>query len=95
MGRQVSLEPGLAAKLASMAGRGKGSGVLVGTVMEDHHHVLFVAETPSEDEEQQEVEEEEGKAAPAPPPREVDVSWMTEHQRQVLRLLPGVSLFTS
>jgi hypothetical protein len=79
MGRSVGLEGRLGARLAVVAGRGPGaSGVLVGTMVEDAAHVVFLAETPEE--------EEEGEQGA---PRELDVSWMAEHAKQVLRLLPG------
>ena len=46
---------------------------------EDSAHVVF-PETPEE--------EEEGEQGM---PREVDISWMAEHAKQVLRLLPSPS----
>ena len=65
---------------------GAGSGVLVGTLVDDSYHVIFVAETPSEEEEREQQEEGEKER---PQQRELDVSWLAEHAKQVLRLLPG------
>jgi hypothetical protein len=60
-----------------VAGRGPGaSSVLVGTMIEDSAHAVFLAETP---------EEEEGEQGTA---HELDINWMAKHTRQVLRLLP-------
>ena len=62
---------------AAVAGRSPGaSSVLVGTLVEDSMHAMFLAETP---------EEEEGEHRT---PHQLDISWMAEHTRQVLRLLP-------
>jgi len=85
MGRSVGLEPCLGSKLAGIAGRGKGSGLLVGSLIDDVYHVVFVAETPPEDDE--EVPEEEKPESLTD--RNLDVEWMVEHAKQVLRLLPG------
>ena len=66
--------------------------MLVGTLVDDSYHIVFVAETPSEEEEEEKQQEQEGgggKEAPAPQQRELDVSWLAEHAKQVLRLLPG------
>jgi hypothetical protein len=65
---------------AAVAGRSPGaSSVLVGTLVEDSTHAMFLAETP---------EEEEGEHRT---PHQLDISWMAEHTRQVLRLLPTTS----
>ena len=59
-----------------MAGPGsRASGILAGTMVEDSAHVVF-HKTPEEEEVEQGT------------PCEVDVSWMAEHTKQVLRLLP-------
>jgi len=92
MGRSLVLEPGINSKLADVAGRGAGSGLLVGTLVGDTYSVLFVAETPREEGD----DEEEGGEGDAKisevsriEQREVDVGWLSEHARQVARLLPG------
>jgi len=86
------LEPGLSGKLADVAGRGAGSGLLVGTLVGDTYSVLFVAETPREEGDDEEVGAE-GDAKKSEvskmEQREVDVGWLSEHARQVARLLPG------
>ena len=69
------MEGTLWARLAAVAGPVSGaSGMLVITMVEDSAHVVN-PETP----------EEEGEQGM---PCEVDVSWMAEHTKQVLRLLP-------
>ena len=63
--------------VAPVAGRSPGaSSVLVGTLVEDSTHAMFLAKTPKE---------EEGEHRT---PHQLDISWMAEHTRQVLRLLP-------
>ena len=104
MGRSLVLEPGLSSKLADIAGRGAGdrqptsvlrfstfdagSGLLVGTLVGDTHSVLFVAETPREESED-EVPLEQKEEAVKLEQRELDVGWLSEHAKQVARLLPG------
>ena len=104
MGRSLVLEPGLSGKLADIAGRGAGdkqltsvlgfsifdagSGLLVGTLVGDTHSVLFVAETPREESED-EVPLEQKEEAVKLEQRELDVGWLSEHAKQVARLLPG------
>jgi len=88
MGRSLVLEPGLSSKLADIAGRGAGSGLLVGTLVGDTHSVLFVAETPREESED-EVPLEQKEEAVKLDQRELDVGWLSEHAKQVARLLPG------
>ena len=56
-----------------------GSGLLVGTLVGDTHSVLFVAGTPCEESEDEVPLEQ----------RELDVDWLSEHAKQVARLLPG------
>jgi len=80
----VGLELGLGGRLAEAAGRGAGSGVLVGTLLGEAYTVLFLAETPA-DAEEEAAGEEQAAAARA----ELDVAWLAEHARQVARLLPG------
>ena len=69
-----------------------GSGLLVGTLVGDTYSVLFVAETPREEGDDEEVGAE-GDAKKSEvskmEQREVDVGWLSEHARQVARLLPG------
>ena len=104
MGRSLVLEPGLSSKLADIAGRSAGdrqsssvlrfstfdagSGLLVGTLVGDTHSVLFVAETPREENED-EVPLEQKKELVKLEQRELDVGWLSEHAKQVARLLPG------
>ena len=80
----MGLELGLGGRLAEAAGRGAGSGVLVGTLLGEAYTVLFLAETPA-DAEEEAAGEEQAAAARA----ELDVAWLAEHARQVARLLPG------
>jgi len=93
MGRSLVLESGLNSKLADVAGRGAGSGLLVGTLVGDTYSVLFVAETPREegddDEEGGEGDVKKSEEVSRIEQREVDVGWLSEHARQVARLLPG------
>ena len=73
------LEGTLRARLVAVAGPVPGASVkLVGTMAEDSANVVF-PETPEE--------EEEGEQGML---REVDISWMAEHAKQVLRLLPDI-----
>ena len=52
---------------------------MVGTLVGDTHSVLFVAGTPCEESEDEVPLEQ----------RELDVDWLSEHAKQVARLLPG------
>ena len=70
-----------------------GSGLLVGTLVGDTYSVLFVAETPREEGDDEEVGAEgdakKSEEVSKMEQREVDVGWLSEHARQVARLLPG------
>ena len=59
--------------------------------MGDTYSVLFVAETPREEGEEEVGEEGDAKSEDMVKleQREVDVGWLSEHARQVARLLPG------
>jgi len=77
MGRTIICDPVLEDKLTEVCSKGPGTGVVVGSVVEEKYYGVFVAETPRE---------EEGEAASV---NTLDVKWMVEHARQVIRLLPG------
>ena len=59
--------------------------------MGDTYSVLFVAETPREEGEEEVGEDGDAKREDMVKleQREVDVGWLSEHARQVVRLLPG------
>ena len=59
--------------------------------MGDTYSVLFVAETPREEGEEEVGEDGDAKSEDMVKleQREVDVGWLSEHARQVVRLLPG------
>ena len=59
--------------------------------MGDTYSVLFVAETPREEGEEEVGEDGVAKSEDMVKleQREVDVGWLSEHARQVVRLLPG------
>ena len=65
----------------------------MGTLVGDTYSVLFVAETPREegddDEEGGEGDVKKSEEVSRIEQREVDVGWLSEHARQVARLLPG------
>ena len=104
MGRSLVLEPGLSSELVDVAGRGAGdgqpssvlrfstfdagSGLLLRTLVGDTHSVLFVSETPR-DLREDEVLLEQKEEAVNLGQRELDVGWLSEHAKQVARLLPG------
>ena len=74
MGRIVC-DPSLESRLNEISTQGHGSGLIIGSKVDDKYYGVFLAETPKEE------EEEKNKT--------LDVSWMTEHAKQVIRLLPG------
>jgi len=79
MGRTIYCNPLLEEKLTEICSQGPGTGLVVGSVVDDRYYGVFLAETPLE-------EQEEGAEKKA---NTLDVGWMVEHARQVIRLLPG------
>jgi len=77
MGRTILCNPLLEEKLTEICSQGPGTGLIVGSVVDDKYYGVFLAETP---------QEEEGTERKA---NTLDVGWMVEHARQVIRLLPG------
>jgi hypothetical protein len=77
MGRTILCNPLLEEKLVEICSQGPGTGLVVGSVVDDKYYGVFLAETPKE-------EEGEEKKSPT-----LDVGWMVEHAKQVIRLLPG------
>ena len=80
MGRTIYCNPLLEEKLTEICSQGPGTGLVVGSVVDDRYYGVFLAETPLE-------EQEEGAEKKA---NTLDVGWMVEHARQVIRLLPGI-----
>lgn len=76
MGRTIYCDPVLEEKLSEIS---SGTGVVVGSVVDDKYYGVFLAETPAD--------EEEG--AEKTVKTSLDVGWMVEHAKQVIRLLPG------
>ena len=76
MGRTIYCDPVLEEKLSEIS---SGTGVVVGSVVDDKYYGVFLAETPAD--------EEEG--AEKTVKNSLDVGWMVEHAKQVIRLLPG------
>ena len=62
-----------------------GTGVLIGGYLPNHVLGVYAAPTPVEADEEAEAEDVAPKA-------ELDIGWMMEHCKQVLRLLPGILL---
>ena len=77
MGRTILCNPLLEEKLTEICSQGPGTGLVVGSVVDDKYYGVFLAETP---------QEEEGTEKKS---NTLDVGWMVEHARQVIRLLPG------
>jgi len=77
MGRTILCNPLLEEKLTEICSQGPGTGLVVGSVVDDKYYGVFLAETP---------QEEEGAEKKS---NTLDVGWMVEHARQVIRLLPG------
>ena len=78
MGRTIYCDPILEEKLSEICSQGPGTGVVVGSLVDDRYYGVFLAETPKE---------EEGVEKNV---NTLDVGWMVEHARQVIRLLPGL-----
>lgn len=79
MGRTIYCNPVLEEKLGEICSQGPGTGLVVGSVVDDRYYGVFLAETPQDEEEGVEKK----------PSSTLDVGWMVEHARQVVRLLPG------
>jgi len=77
MGRTVLCNPLVEEKLVEICSQGPGTGLVVGSVVDDKYYGVFLAETP---------QEEEGAEKKS---NMLDVGWMVEHAKQVIRLLPG------
>jgi len=73
MGRTIYCDPVLEEKLSEIS---SGTGVVVGSIIDDKYYGVFLAETPTEE------EEKITKTG-------LDVGWMVEHAKQIIRLLPG------
>jgi len=78
MGRTIHCDPVLEEKLAEICSKGPGTGVVVGSLVDDRYYGVFLAETPQDEER---VEKNVNNS--------LDVGWMVEHAKQVIRLLPG------
>jgi len=78
MGRTILCNPLVEGKLSELCALGPGTGLVVGSVVDDKYYGVFLAETPKEEEESTDKN-----------PNKLDVGWMVEHARQVIRLLPG------
>ena len=80
MGRIIYCNPVLEDKLGEICSQGPGTGLVVGSVVDDRYYGVFLAESPLEEEEG--VEKKTSST--------LDVGWMVEHARQVVRLMPGL-----
>ena len=66
--------------MGEICSQGPGTGLVVGSVVDDRYYGVFLAESPLEEEEG--VEKKTSST--------LDVGWMVEHARQVVRLMPGL-----
>jgi len=81
MGRSVLGDPTLVGKLAEISEQKTSTtGLIVGSLVDDKYFAVFLAETPKEE------DDEDNKTSNS---NNLDVVWMAEHAKQVLRLLPG------
>eukprot|EP00092_Neocalanus_flemingeri_P029901 GFUD01032466.1.p1 GENE.GFUD01032466.1~~GFUD01032466.1.p1 ORF type:complete len:432 (+),score=114.88 GFUD01032466.1:37-1332(+) len=80
MGRTIYCDPLLEEKLIEICSKGPGTGLVVGSLVDDRYYGVFLAETP---------QDEEGESVEKTVTKTLDVGWMVEHAKQVIRLLPG------
>ena len=79
MGKIVYCPPDVEYKLRDVCAQGPGTGLVIGSKVDDRYYGVFIVETPKEEEQGESEKKNSG----------VDVGWMTEHAKQVIRLLPG------
>jgi len=82
MVRSLYYGPHLAAKLTELSSGGSSTGLVLGSHLEDRAFAVCLVETPVESSDKTQETE-------TPINRNIDVTWMLEHAKQVYRLLPG------
>ena len=85
MVRSLHYGPQFTESLKELSSKGFSTGLVLGSQLGDRAFAVCLVETPAEVPEKPEVPGTEAQQK-----RNVDVSWMLEHARQVYRLLPGM-----
>ena len=82
MVRSMHFGPHFSDSLKELSGKGLSTGLVLGSQLGDRAFAVCLVETPAEATEVSLTEAQKSK--------NIDVSWMLEHARQVYRLLPGM-----
>ena len=80
MVRSMHYGPHFSDSLKELSSKGFSTGLVLGSHLGDRAFAVCLVETPAEVSDGTEVEKT----------KNIDVSWMLEHARQVYRLLPGM-----
>ena len=81
MVRSMHFGPHFSESLKELSGKGFSTGLVLGSQLGDRAFAVCLVETPAETTDVAGAEAEKTK--------NIDVSWMLEHAKQVYRLLPG------
>ena len=85
MVRSLHYGPHFSDSLKELSGKGFSTGLVLGSQLGDRAFAVCLVETPAEV-----PEKPDGPGPETQKNKNIDVSWMLEHARQVYRLLPGI-----